>query len=139
MTLSISFKQNCIYFTLVIFTIVTTILFYQTTRQDWILFREAENKFRAKNYPEAIDLYEKSLNQGLPYSKIVFKLADSYVNTDEFEKAIGVYQNYLLSYPTDIKVRLALANILSRTGRNEESELEYLKILDETNENTKTK
>lgn len=139
MSLSIAVKQNCIYFALIVFTSLISVLLYPSIHQEWVLFREAEKKYESKDYEAAIDLYKKSLEAGLPFSKISPNFANSYVAMGHFEEAIDLYREYLLIYPKDNNVRLALARALSWIGKLDEAEVEYKKILEIKDENKKAK
>jgi predicted Zn-dependent protease len=135
MALSIAAKQNCFYLMFVILTSLGSIFLYRTTQQDWIIYREAETKYKNKDYEAAIILYKKSLEAGVPSSKIAINLANSYVATGNFKEAVVLYKNYLLEHPKDTNVRLELARALSYIGNFEESEVEYKKTLENTHEN----
>jgi tetratricopeptide (TPR) repeat protein len=134
MALSIAAKQNYIYIIFVILTSIGSIFLYRTTQQTWIIFREAETKYSNKDYREAIVLYKKSLETGLPFYRVVVNLANSYVAIGNFKEAIVLYKNYLLENPKDTNVRLELARALSYVGNFEESEIEYKKTLEDTHE-----
>lgn len=130
MPLSVGAKQNILYILFVIITAVGTIWLYQFTQQDWILFREAETRFANKEFAEAIALYHKGLEAGLPFSKVELNLAHSYVAVGKFKEAIAIYKNYLLNNPQSKDVRLAFARVLSYNGNFDESDVEYQKVLE---------
>lgn len=131
MALSIAEKQNYIYAILIVLTVVGTILLYRVVNSEWILFREAETSYQNKEYAAAINFYNKSVEAGMPPSKVAINLANSYVSVGNFKEAIALYKGYLLEYPKDTNVRLALARVLSWSGDLKESESEYKKILDD--------
>jgi tetratricopeptide (TPR) repeat protein len=139
MSVSISVRQNCIYGALIFLTALMTIGLYRTTNQEWLFFRNAEKKYAAKEYAEAIDLYRKSLAEGLPPSKIGSNLPNALVATGQFEEAIVLYRTYLLLHPQDSRARLSLAKALSWTGKLQEAEVEYQKLLEDAHENQETK
>lgn len=139
MSVSISVRQNCIYGALIFLTTLMTIGLYRTTNQEWLFFRNAEKKYAAKEYAEAIDLYRKSLAEGLPPSKIGSNLPNALVATGQFEEAIVLYRTYLLLHPQDSRARLSLAKALSWTGKLQEAEVEYQKLLEDAHENQETK
>lgn len=116
-----------------------TIGLYRTLFPEWIYFREAENKYDAKDYKATVILYRKSLEAGLPQSKIGINLPNAYVAIGQFEDAIVWYKNYLSMHPKDNNARLALAKALSWIGKTHEAELEYQKILENTYEKEETK
>ncbi len=139
MNLSINTKQNIIYFTMVLITIIATIILYHLTQPQWILFRKAENKYHAKEYAAAIDLYNESLKAGLTPSRANLKLAGAYVVMGQFNEAIPFYRQYLLTNPNDSNTRLELAKTLTWVGNFDEAEIEYKKIFETNHENNKTK
>lgn len=139
MTLSIAAKQNFFYFIFVVLTAFGSIFLYRATQQDWIMYRDANTKYENKDYEAAINLYKKSLEAGLPLSKIVVNLANSYVAIGNFNEAIILYKDYLLEDPKNINIRLELARALSYVGNFEESEIEYQKTLEDNHENHQTK
>lgn len=135
MALSIPVRQNVIYSTLVILTAISSIFLYRTLQKEWVIYREAEIKYSGKDYETAIVMYKKSLEAGVPPSKITLNLANSYIATAHFNEAIVLYKDYLLEHPKDNKIRLELARALSYIGNLKESEAEYKKTLEETHEN----
>jgi len=135
MVLSIPQKQNLFYLIFVILISIGSIFLYRTTQQEWINYRGAETKYDNKDYEGAIDLYKKSLEAGIPFSKVAVNLANSYVTTGNFKEAIVIYKDYLLDHPEDTNVRLDLARALSYIGNFEESEIEYKKTLEDHHEN----
>lgn len=139
MSVSISVRQNCIYGALIFLTTLMTIGLYRTNNQEWLFFRNAEKKYAAKEYAEAINLYKKSLAKGLPPSKIGSNLPNALVATGQFEEAIDWYRAYLLLHPQDSRARLSLAKALSWTDKPQEAEEEYQKILEDTHGNQETK
>ncbi len=135
MALSIGAKQNWIYFMLVLLTAIGSTVVYQWTRQEWVLFREAQKKYEDAEYEGAIALYKKSVEKGIEFSKVTIQLANSYVALGNFPEAIALYRQYLSQNPGDKQTRLALARALSWTGNLKESEEEYQKILEDKHEN----
>lgn len=139
MSLSIAAKQNCLYVVFVVLTSLGTIFLYRSTQQEWIIYQEANVKYYSKDYQEAINLYKKSLELGVPFSKIAVKLAHSYVVIGNFNEAIILYKNYLLGDPKNKNIRLELARVLSYNGNFVESEIEYQKTLEDNHENHQIK
>ncbi|QLH37613.1 MAG: tetratricopeptide repeat protein [Parachlamydiaceae bacterium] len=82
-----------------------------------------------KKFEEAADLYDQSLAAG-GQKRIIVNLANSYVATGHFDKAIELYKAYLIENPNDIKARLELARALSYIGKFQEAEIEYEKVLE---------
>lgn len=138
MKLSINTKQNIIYIGLVFCTTLATILLYHLTQPQWILFRKAENKYHAKEYFKAIELYKESLEAGLPPSRANLNLAGAYIITAQFDEAIPFYRQYLLTNLNDANARLELAKALTWVGKFDEAKIEYQKIL-EINYDNKSK
>lgn len=137
MTLSIAVKQNCLYLILIIATSVGSIFLYRNIKEDWIIYREAETKYDNKDYEAAIALYKKSIEAGVPSSRVAVNLANSYVANGNFKEAIVLYKEHLQGYPKDRTVRLELAKALSYTGDYKESEMEFKKALEDDYEKTK--
>jgi tetratricopeptide (TPR) repeat protein len=138
-TLSVQTSQNIIYFTLVILTSLLTIWLYQFIHQDWILYRQAEEKYQKKEYTQAIELYKKSFDAGFPPEKLSVNFANAHVAAGNFNEAIPIYREYLKRHPKDNDARLSLAKALSWIGKNKEAEEEYQQILDNKHENNKDK
>jgi tetratricopeptide (TPR) repeat protein len=130
MTLTYAGKQNLIYFGIVIFASVCTVVLFHTINQKVIVFNEAESFYNEKDYKQAITLYEKSLKLGMPITKVGPKLAISYVSINELQEAIPVYKLYLEENPKDSHVRLEYAKLLSWLGYVKEAEKEYQSIED---------
>lgn len=130
MTFSIAAKQNFFYVLFAILTSLGTILLYWTTQSGWMYYREAETNYSSKDYKSAIGEYKKSLDAGVPPSRILVRLANSYFAVGNFNEAIILYKEYLLKNPQDTKVRLELARALSYVGNLQESEAEYKKTLE---------
>lgn len=125
------------YFTfgaLVALTALGTIIFYYDYHQDYIVYNLAEEKFYDKNFKEAITLFKKSLELGLPPSVASLKLADSYISIGQFEEAIPYYRERLLSHPKEKSTKIALAKALMLAGKSKESEEMFKSILGEENE-----
>lgn len=134
MSLSEASKQNLIYLALIMLTSLTVIGTYRLTQGPWIVYRQAENKYKQKEYAEAIPLYKYSLDNGVTALEAVLHLADSYVVVGKFEEAIIMYRNYLINNPKDKNIRLALAKALEWSGNLHAAEIEYQKILENNSE-----
>lgn len=134
MTLSISTKQNYLYVIFITLTAIGSVFAYRTTQQNWIVFREAEQKYIHKEYAAAIPLYQQSMKTKIPFSRIAVHLADSYVAIGRFKEAAILYREFLVDHPKDVYVHEELARVLSYTGNFEESEIEYKKVLEEIHE-----
>lgn len=135
MNYSISKKQNYLFLGLVIVTIIISMITYRTTQKKWVLYSDAENKFRKKSFEQAIVVYQKSLDIGATSPLAYLHLADSYVAVGNFSEGIKFYHMYLEIYPDDQDVRLLLARALSWNGNIKESVEEYHKILKNPPEN----
>lgn len=131
MTLSVVHKQNCLYLSMIVATIAIAMISYRYFEDNWIYYRVAEDKFNEKAFPEAIELYQKSLAAGPVSSKALVHLADSYVAVGNFSEAIKWYRIYLNLHPEDSNTRLSLARALSWNGNIEESQQEYQTLLKE--------
>lgn len=131
MNISIAQKQNYLYFTLILLTILTAIISYRLFEKKWLILKEAERQFYAHDFQQAIPLYQKSLGKGPTTPKAFLHLADSYVATGNFSEGIKYYRLYLEELPQDDAVRLLLARALSWNGNFKEAEKEYQKILEE--------
>lgn len=139
MALSTSNYQYYFYFAYIILTSIGTFYLYKWTEKEWVFYREAETKFANKEYAAAIDLYKKSMEKGVPFSKGAVNLANSYVAVGNFKEAIVLYKEYLLEHPKENHVRLELARALSYVGNLKESEVEYQKVLEDSHENNHAK
>lgn len=128
--LTISQKQIGIYLALIIIAVVASVISYHATQQKWLLFRKAEQQFTAKNFQEAIGLYQQSLYEGFTTVNLYVHLADSYTVVGDFSEAIQYYRKYLEVHPEDRFVRLLLARVLNWDGRLGESKEEYRKLLE---------
>lgn len=123
-------KQNLGYGLLVIMTILATFATYHYKNQEWIAYREAEEKYRNKEYAKAIPLYKMSLEKGVTAADANLHLATSYVVMGNFADAIVLYQKYLSTHPKDKKAHLDLAKALEWSGNLKEAEIEYQNILE---------
>ena len=72
---------------------------------------QAAKAFEAKDYQQAITLYEQQLNEGLESEDLYYNLANSYFKNDELGKAILNYERALLldANDKDVKHNLAIA------------------------------
>lgn len=125
---SFAFKQNVTYFFILALSAVAAIIGYRLTHEDWIIFNEAEKNYANKNYEAAIELYEKSLEMGIPISAVGMQLANSYVVLGKFKDAIPIYRRYLQEHPKDTHTRLEFAKTLNWAGLPQEAEEEIQKI-----------
>lgn len=64
MKASIIRKQNYLYLSLIVLTILAAIISYRFFEEKWLILKEAQNKFEEKSFEEAIALYQKSLTKG---------------------------------------------------------------------------
>ncbi len=124
-------KQNFMYFSLIIFVAATMPIIYHKTQHKWILFKGAEKKFMAKEFNEAIPLYNESIEAGMQSPDAFLHLGSSYEATHQFPDAIKVYRAYLDIHLEDKKARLSLARVLTWNGEYKEAETEYQKTLGE--------
>lgn len=135
MYFTIARKQNYIYIlSLMLVSIMTTILYFKT-QSKWIIFKEAEHKYEAKEFAAAIPLYKKSIAEGVTTKEAYINLASAYEATRLFPEAISVYKVYLQLHPEDNQVHIKYARALSWNGNFEESQKEYQKILEQSHEN----
>jgi tetratricopeptide (TPR) repeat protein len=80
--------------------------------------------------PEAITLYERLVKLSSARDSDRLTLAKYYSWNKQLALAIPIYQGHLASHAEDDAIRLELARVLSWSGRNNESEGEYQKLLE---------
>jgi tetratricopeptide (TPR) repeat protein len=64
-------------------------------------FYQANNLYSAGNYPEAIELYETIVSQGLESAELYFNLGNAYYKTHNYPRSILNYERALLHNPRD--------------------------------------
>jgi tetratricopeptide (TPR) repeat protein len=128
---SYAFKQNLIYLGLVLLTTLCTVVIFHYTKQDMIVFSEAEKSYANKDFQNAITLYKKSIDLGMSISLAGPNLANSYVALHQFNEAVMVYQSYLNQNPNDNLARLEYAKVLAWLGLFDEAQKETEKISNE--------
>jgi len=101
--------KKIIYFTL-IFTIMS---FYLKADSLQIYFSEANKLYQENKYVEAINLYEKILQQNNESYELYFNLGNSYFKTNQVAKSILYYEKALKLKPNDedIKFNIQYANL----------------------------
>jgi tetratricopeptide (TPR) repeat protein len=125
---SYAFKQNLIYLGLVLFTTLCTVVVFHYTKQELIVFSEAEKSYANKDFQKAISLYTKSMELGMSISDAGPNLANSYVALHQFNEAVMVYQSYLNQNPNDNLARLEYAKVLAWLGLFDEAQKETDKL-----------
>lgn len=134
MTISISKKQNWIYIFLLVLVSIASVIIYRNIEKKSLLYRTAEKKMNEKSYLDAIRLYQESIEEGNNNDIVKVRLAEAYIETNNFPKAIEYYRQYLEKHPDAVEIRLALARVLGWNGQMKESEEEYNKVLDNSDE-----
>jgi tetratricopeptide (TPR) repeat protein len=77
------------------------------------LFELANDSYKAKNYKQSIEAYQKLLGDGYRNSSIYYNLGNAYYKTDQTSQAILNYERALKLAPSDedIRFNLKLANL----------------------------
>lgn len=133
MSISLSTKQYIAYFSLAILTACATIYVYHYTRQDWILFSQAQSKYKAGKLDEADKLFKLAAQRGASSHYRTLSLAQKFVELSRFPEASLLFQTYLDRNPADDTVRLEYAKILSWSGKEAEAEKQFKIILENKN------
>jgi tetratricopeptide (TPR) repeat protein len=131
MNLTLARKQNILYYTLSLVTMLLAMAAYLTMQPSWVAFRQAESLYYAKSYAEAIPLYQRSLEEGKTTPKAVLHLAEALTAEGHFAQSAQYYRMYLESYPKARAIREKLAKTLFWDGNIEESTKEYELLLEE--------
>jgi tetratricopeptide (TPR) repeat protein len=98
------------------------------------LRRVADSYQAGGKLPEAIALYERLVKLDGARDSDRVTLAKYYSWNKQLAPAIPIYQAHLASHPDDDAVRLELARVLSWSGRSNESEGEYQKLLEKSDD-----
>lgn len=129
--MSIVHRQRLTFIGIMILVGIATHFAYTLARPEWVVYRQAENKYQDKEWAEAIPLYEKSFSMGLTSPVAMLRIAQAYGETQEFPKAIYWYQRYLALKPNDARVRRSLAGVYQGNGEFEKAALELRKIVNQ--------
>lgn len=133
MSISLATKQYITYFSLAILTAFATISIYHYMRKDWILFSQAQSKYKAGHLEEADRLFLLSAQSGVASHYRTLSLAHKFVELSRFPEASLLYQTYLERNPADETARLEYAKILSWSGKEVEAEKQFKIILENKN------
>lgn len=126
--LSMAQRQNYIYFFMSLIIAIATVMIYWETKPQWLLFREAENKFEQKAFAAAIPLYLESMKAGNSSFEAVLHLADAYVAMGDFPQAIRWYKVALEKQNNRYDIRFKLGETLIWNNNFEEAEEEFKKL-----------
>lgn len=102
---------------------------YPLVRPGWVIYREAEDSYQAKEWQQAAFLYEESLQMGVRNPVIKLQLARSYFEMKNFSKAKAAYREYLSEHPNDVWVLKEYAGALTASGEFEEAAKVYQELL----------
>ena len=77
------------------------------------LYTIGNDAYKAKNYQQAIDAYQKLISEGYRNAAVYYNLGNSYYKTDQISLAILNYERALRLAPSDedIRFNLKLANL----------------------------
>jgi tetratricopeptide (TPR) repeat protein len=77
------------------------------------LYGIGTDAYKAKNYKQAIDAYQKLISEGYRNAAVYYNLGNSYYKTDQVSQAILSYERALRLAPSDedIRFNLKLANL----------------------------
>ncbi len=140
MRFSIVLKQRIALGIMSIVTVITAHLVYINKHPEWILFRKAENEYQNKQWAEAAQLYQESLDKGLKNSLAISRIGHSYGELKDFPKAVYWYKHYVDLNPKDIWARKELAGWLTANGEFDKAAEEYSRIIQlEKQQNDETK
>ncbi|MFP4025582.1 MAG: tetratricopeptide repeat protein [Thiohalospira sp.] len=100
--------------TVIIFILITIVSVYAENEHN-ILLDSANQSYTNGNYAQAINQYEKILEQGYESAALYYNLGNAYYKQNIIEKAILNYERALLLKPNDedIKYNLEMANRLT--------------------------
>lgn len=121
MTWSIKTRQLASYCSFLGLTIILTIGAYFLLRPGWVYYRQGENYFFAKNFQQAIVLYQKSIKAGLNRPQIMAHLGDAYMATGQFHQAMQVFEGILAHDPNHKGAIRNLAGLYDQFGRLDEA------------------
>lgn len=134
-TLSVPFKQKLIFLVFVIVAVVAADRLYLYTNTKWLLYRQAENSFKQRQWVEAAQLYEESLSQGVNRPMAMARIGDAYMQVNEFDKAIVWYKRYIADQPDQAWAHRSLAQALTAKGDFEGASQEYQKVFSSSQSN----
>ena len=77
------------------------------------LYSIGTDAYKAKNYQQAIDAYEKLITEGYHTSEVYYNLGNAYYKNDQISQSILSYERALRLAPSDddIRFNLKLANL----------------------------
>jgi tetratricopeptide (TPR) repeat protein len=77
------------------------------------LYSIGTEAYKAKNYQQAIDAYQKLISDGYSNAAVYYNLGNAYYKTDQISQSILCYERALKLAPSDedIKFNLKLANL----------------------------
>ena len=94
------------------------------TPEDDMIYRTVYQKFSARGYvDEAIEIIERARKQSSNPSSFLLDLARCYEIKGDYDKAVGLYIDYLSEHPDQVRVVESRLNSLGRT-REDVEELE---------------
>jgi tetratricopeptide (TPR) repeat protein len=74
---------------------------------------EKVTTLKASYYSDRIKYFDDLLNKNPNNKKVMLELAKFYSYNKDYDKALGIYENYLLKYPKDAEVRFRRIQILT--------------------------
>ncbi len=112
-------------------TIGTTVAYY-TIKNDWVLYRQAENLIHKGMIAQALPIYKTLSAKGFRADgHMRLRLAELYEKQGDYASAAAIYGNLLTAEPGNRAIRIRMARALTALGRYDEAVAEYKTILGE--------
>lgn len=126
--LSLPLRQKLIFFALVVMVAFATHHLYLHFNTKWIIYRQAEDSFKQRQWVKAAHLYEESLSQGVVRPMALMRIGDAYMQINEYDKAIYWYRRYIADQPHQPWAHRSLAQALTAKGDFENASKEYQEV-----------
>ncbi len=96
------------------------------------MFEQGQTLYNDKKYAEAAAMFEQAvlLAKDKNLAAVVGRLADSYAQAHQYDKAVENYQKVILLDPTNAQYHSGLGNVYANTGKVPEAQAEFQKSAD---------
>jgi tetratricopeptide (TPR) repeat protein len=113
----------------IIILALATAATYRYLKQDWLLYRSAEELSRKGAWQQAIPICDELANKGFRTKDTLKLLGRSYEETGDLTMAIDAFRKLLAANPGDAGVELELAGLYDRQGDHAGAADIYLALL----------
>ncbi len=120
-------RQIFVFILFLIFASFISTLLYRVIQKDWIIYREAEKKFKSEHYESAVKNLLLLLDKKFDQTLVIEKLLESYIRLDQKSNAKEILTAFLNQ--NEYKEYDKLADLCMRVGMFEESVKLYQNIV----------